>query len=71
MKPGSGSVFKSIQVEETDAVPIPAGSFLADKDVTKLIYPFFCKEGGVFCSVESCSTRQKGNEERCASNLPT
>ena len=42
MKPGSGSVFISIQVEETDAVPIPAGSFLADKDVTKLIYPFFC-----------------------------
>ncbi len=48
MKPGSGSVFISIQVEETDAVPIPAGTFLADKDVTKLIYPFFCKEEGVF-----------------------
>jgi len=61
MKPGSGSVFKSIQVEETDAVPIPAGSFLADKDVTKLIYPFFCKEGGVFlqCRIMQYPTERK------------
>lgn len=35
MKPGSGSARKA------DAVPIPAGEFLTDKDVTKLIYPLF------------------------------
>ncbi|MDR7314290.1 hypothetical protein J2X83_000529 [Brevibacillus nitrificans] len=55
MKPGSGSAFP---IREVDAVPIPAGEFLTDKDVTKLIYPFFCEEKGIFC-IPSI-TRQKG-----------
>jgi hypothetical protein len=55
-----------------DAVPIPAGVFLTDKDVTKLIYPFFCEEKGVFCYTyhSHALPNRKENEDRCVSNLP-
>gem|GEM_PF-3804494 len=44
MKPGSGSAACSFEKHEVDAVPIPAGAFLADK--VRISNPFFCMEKG-------------------------
>lgn len=48
MKPGSGSDPYSYAWWIQMLCQFQQDTFLADKDVTKLIYPFFCKERGVF-----------------------
>lgn len=60
MKPGSGSACTA-----ADAVPIPAGAFLTDKNVEMSICPFFCTGKRGFClRADVCTIYPRERNER-------